>query len=103
VSNSGSDGSPSPAAAFRALDDTVSRAAAEILRLRDELGRAQARITELEGLLKGIASGDESPGEMKTRLTALEAENADLSGRLELARASVDRMLARIRFLEEQR
>ena len=37
-----------------------------------------------------------------SRLKGLEQENADLRARLERGRDGVDRMLARIRFLENQ-
>ncbi len=39
---------------------------------------------------------------MLTRLKRLEAENADLRSRLTRGRAGVDRLLAKIRFLENQ-
>ena len=37
-----------------------------------------------------------------TRIRTLEEENADLRARLERGRDGVDRMIARIRFLENQ-
>ena len=40
---------------------------------------------------------------MLTRLDGLEEENQDLRGRLKRGRAGVDKLLAKIRFLEEQR
>jgi hypothetical protein len=38
-----------------------------------------------------------------TRLQRLEEENADLRSRVERGRAGVDRLLAKVRFLENQR
>ena len=42
-------------------------------------------------------------GRLLSRLKALESENEDLHARLEQGREGVERVLARIRFLEEQR
>ncbi len=48
-------------------------------------------------------TGDEQEAEeLMRRLRSLEKENEDLRGRLERGRAGVERMIARIRFLESQ-
>jgi hypothetical protein len=57
---------------------------------------------ELAGLLKGVTSGEAGPREMIAKLHILEEENRDLRRRLEEGREGVDRLLAQIRFLEEQ-
>jgi predicted RNase H-like nuclease (RuvC/YqgF family) len=88
---------------FLAVDAAVGRA---VQRLRDLEARARAaddRAAEIEQLLERMASGDESPVQMKDELDRLQRENADLRQRLDQGREGVERLLARIRFLEEQR
>ena len=89
--------------AFNAVEAAVERA---LTRLRQSEAHAQAadeRSAELETLLERMASGEESPAQMSDELTRLQKENADLRERLDQGRAGVERLLARIRFLEEQR
>ena len=50
-----------------------------------------------------MADGSANPADMHTRLKSLEVENADLTRRLDDGREGVERLLAKIRFLEEQR
>jgi predicted nuclease with TOPRIM domain len=57
---------------------------------------------ELSELVKRFTGDDAEAGLMLTRLKRLEDENADLRGRLDQGRAGVERMIARIRFLENQ-
>ena len=54
-------------------------------------------------LLKSFESGEETVGSMKQRLTRLEEENSDLRLRVGHGRQTVERMLARIDFLEVQK
>ena len=56
----------------------------------------------LEGLLKGVTSGKEGPRELLEKLHILEEENGDLRSRLDEGRAGVERLLARVKFLEEK-
>lgn len=90
-------------AAFRDLSDAVEQALRELERLREKASRVEVKNAELEELLKGIASGTESPAEMAHDVKMLSNENRDLRARLDQGRESVDRLLTRIRFLEEQR
>lgn len=94
---------PPPEVALDGLATAVEQSLERISQLRDRLGAAEQRRIELEGLLAKMADGSESPAEMLTRLQSLEAENADLRRRLDEGREGVDRLLAKIRFLEEQR
>jgi len=50
--------------------------------------------------LAPIAEGEASPESVVERLRAAEQERRELEGRLERGRAVVERMIARIRFLE---
>ncbi len=90
-------------APFRDLSAAVEKALRELKRLREKASRVEVKNSELEELLKGIASGTESPAEMAHNEKMLSNENQDLRARLDQGRESVDRLLTRIRFLEEQR
>jgi hypothetical protein len=53
-------------------------------------------------MLKGVTSGEGGPRDMIAKLHILEEENRDLRRRLDEGREGVDRLLAQIKFLEEQ-
>jgi hypothetical protein len=48
-----------------------------------------------------MTTGEESPARMAERLEVLSAENEDLRRRLSEGRATAERLLARVRYLEE--
>ncbi len=98
-----SKGSKKKGGPFSDLSDAVERALREIKRLREKASRVESKNTELEELLKGIAGGTQSPAELARDVKTLSKENGDLRARLDQGRESVDRLLTRIRFLEEQR
>jgi len=86
--------------------DELERAVADTLeRLQDMAARvdaADAKSAELGEVVKRFTGDQDEGGRILTRLKRLEAENVDLKARLEQGREGVDRMLARIRFLENQ-
>ncbi len=89
-------------AAFARLEGAVGRLLA---RLADESKRAEAaeaRSTELSQLVQRFTGDEAEAGRLLSRLKRLESENEDLRGRLDRGRAGVERMIARIRFLENQ-
>ena len=86
-----------------ALEAAVSRTLGEIKELRRRAAEATERSAELERLLASFQSGAESPGRMKERLEGLETENRELRARMTQARETVERLLARIQFLEDQK
>lgn len=89
-------------AAFARLESAVGRL---LERLADESRRAEAaeaRSTELNQLVQRFTGDEAEAGRLLTRLKRLEMENADLRGRLDRGRTGVERMIARIRFLENQ-
>ncbi len=90
-------------ASFDDLSDAVEQALRELKRLREKASRVEIKNAELEELLKGIAGGTQSPAEMAHDVKTLSKENRDLRARLDQGRESVERLLTRIRFLEEQR
>ena len=91
-----------PQATFAKLENAVSRALAKIAELEGEIGASQKHSGELDGLLKRFTDGGESPGELVDRVRRLEEENGQLHSRMSRGRESVERLLARIRLLEEK-
>ena len=89
--------------AFQRLDGAVSTLLERAERLGSELSQARRRIGELEELLQRFQEDAEAPARMQERLKRLEEENGLMRSRLEEGRAGVERLLAKIRFLEEQR
>lgn len=89
--------------AFQALEQAAGRALERLHGLNARALEAEARSAELAELLKRFTADGAEAGRLLTRLSDLEAENADLRRRLDAGREGVDRMLARLRFLEDQR
>ena len=92
----------SPDQAVERLENAVDAALTQVERLEGEVARMHTQSEALEGLLKGVTSGEEGPREMIEKLQILEEENRDLRSRLDEGRAGVERLLARVKFLEEK-
>lgn len=90
-------------AAVRELDKAVGRAVERLRSLRSRTEEAEVRARDLQELLHRFTADPEEAGRLLGRMRALEAENAELRQRLGRGREGVERMLARLRFLEEQR
>ncbi len=86
-----------------ALEAAVTRTIDELRTARAQATEAALRSVQLEALLGSFEAGSESPSRMKERLILLEEENRDLRARLEQGRETVERLLARFRFLEDQK
>lgn len=86
-----------------ALEAAVERAVDELRQQRERGAAAARRSADLEALLAGFQSGADTPERMKERLERAEAENRDLRMRIGQALETVERLLARIRFLEDQK
>ncbi len=101
------DGSPERQA-FRGTEEAVGRLLREVTALRARLLEAEARVEALESGQpvqargKGRPKGKREPGGGDRPANALMEENAELRRRLEEGRNGVERLLARIRFIEEQ-
>ena len=93
----------SPDVAIARLEEAVTSALEEVHRLRGEISRLDAQGQELEGLLRGVTTGEGGPREMVDRLHVLEEDNRDLRARLKLGREGIEKLMKRIRFLEDQR
>jgi hypothetical protein len=90
------------ALAFGRLEEAVAGTLARMTRLRDDLSEAQRQGRNMQELLRKFTGGEEDPTELAGRLREMESANEDLLERLAKGRAGVERLLARIRFLEEQ-
>jgi predicted RNase H-like nuclease (RuvC/YqgF family) len=88
--------------AFRGAEAAVGRLLKELTALRARTLQAEERVAEVELLLRKFTKGDADPAGLERKTKALEDENAELRRRLEQGRDGVDRLLARIRFIEEQ-
>jgi chromosome segregation ATPase len=93
----GSAGDP-----FVRLEDAVGELIDRLSATRLRAEQAEAKNAELADLVQRFTGDEEEAGELMSRLGTLEAENEELRGRLEEGRAGVERMIARIRFLESQ-
>ena len=91
-----------PDKAVERLENAVTAALTKVELLEGEVVQMNAQGEELEGLLKGVTSGEGGPRKMINKLHILEEENRDLRRRLEEGREGVNRLLAQIKFLEEQ-
>lgn len=88
--------------ALEELERMVDLALEEFERLRRRAAEADRRCAELETLLSSFRVGEEDPVATKARLTRLEAESQEMKARIEQGREGVERLLSRIRFLEDQ-
>ena len=92
-----------PRKRLRSLEKAV---AGLIDRLRASEARASdadRRREEVEELLREMTEGTADPAAMSERLEELETENADLRARVDRGLEGVERVLSRVRFMEDQR
>ncbi len=82
-------------AAFRELEHLVRNLGEEVGTFRKRAQQAEARLKALGAAPAGDTSAEE-------RVAALEAENAHLRARLDLATERTKAMLERVRFLRQQ-
>ena len=88
--------------ALSRLDDAVGAVIQRLEEMEGRLERAEAKRRELEEVLERFRTGDEAPAELARRAERLADENRTLRRRLGDGREVVERIRARIRFLEEQ-
>jgi hypothetical protein len=93
---------PTEAQAFARLEAAVEEVVSRLGQLREDLREAQAQSRKMQEIVRGLTGGDGDPLSLGDRLQELEEGNRDLLERLSKGRAGVERLLARIRFLEEQ-
>ena len=93
---------PGASEPFARLESAVRRLVRQSAELRAELRSARKRNEELMELLAPVAEGEAGPESVVERLRAAEDERRELDRRLGRGREVVERMMARIRFLEDQ-
>jgi len=103
VSNTEGNGEPADRVAFTELEGSVGALLDRIVEVSARAEEAEAKSEELEEIVRRFTGDEAEAGRLLTRLSDLEEENTDLHGRLEKGRSGVDRLLAKIRFLEAQR
>ena len=103
MSNTEVDGGQPERAAFQELDAAVGELIEELAAMKGRTSEAEAKSAEFEELVQRFTGDDAEAGRLLTRLKDLEGENTDLKERLERGREGVDRLIARIKFLEEHR
>ncbi len=87
---------------LKRVDKAVNRLIAALETERQRAREADSRAADLEKLLERFEANGVSPARLTERVAALEAENTELRTRLDQGREGVQRMLARVRFLEER-
>jgi hypothetical protein len=83
--------------------EALARLDKAVGKLLDERIALLGRVGELEALLDRMRKGKADPVELLSRLSRMESENRELKGRIEEGREGIDRLLSRLRFLENQR
>lgn len=103
MSGSADDSSQGAREGLQSLENAVTELLERLGEALETAEAAQARRDEVEALLRDMTDGKADPAEMSGRLSELEEENADLRRRIDEGAEGVDRLLSRIRFLENQR
>ena len=89
-------------AAWRRLENLVRRMVADRGAWRERALAAEERIGELESALRDVSAGKLDPVALSERTQKLEAENRVLSDRVTRARETVERIMARLQFTQEE-
>ncbi len=100
MSNPEDNGGQPEALAFEVLERAVTQALAHIEAIEERIAAAESRSAELTEVVKRFTGDVGEADRILSRLGALEEENQDLRRRLEEGRDGVDRLLAKVRFLE---
>lgn len=102
MSKRGDNGGPPEKQAFDALERAVNELLGHLEDMDERLVASEARGSELGEVVRRFTGDEGEADRILTRLHTLEEENADLRRRLDQGREGVDRLLAKIRFLENQ-
>jgi len=89
-------------AALDALEAAVKEAAAHLRDLTRRVEEAEALGARLREQVGRIGGDPSEAGRLLSKLGRLDEENADLRARVQEGRAGVERILAKVRFLEER-
>lgn len=91
------------AAALVGLERAVEEALAHLRVVSERASVAEAKADELQLIVERVTGDSGEARRLVGTLRSLEEENAELRRRIEEGRAGVERLLGKIRFLEDQR
>ena len=103
MSNPAGNGEGLEQAAFIELERIVDAALRHLGEVTRRAEMAEARNAEFESLIKRFAGDEGDAGQVLHRLAELEEDNENMRSRLEAGQVSVDKLIAKIRFMEEQK
>jgi len=87
---------------LKRLDKAVGRLIAALDKERARAKEASGRVKELEKLLKRFEKKGVDPAALSGTVDTLRKENKVLRSKMNKGRESAERLLARVRFLEEK-
>ncbi len=103
MSNPAGNGEGLEQAAFIELERIVDAALRHLGEVTRRAEMAEDRNAEFESLIKRFAGDEGDAGQVLHRLAELEEDNENMRSRLEAGQVSVDKLIAKIRFIEEQK
>ncbi|GIS80161.1 MAG: hypothetical protein MK279_06735 [Gemmatimonadetes bacterium] len=103
MSNPAGNGEGLEQAAFIELERIVDAALRHLGEVTRRAEMAEDRNAEFEALIKRFAGDEGDAGQVLHRLAELEEDNENMRSRLEAGQVSVDKLIAKIRFMEEQK
>jgi hypothetical protein len=102
VSNHAGNGAARARQPLEELEQAVGDMLDRLGWMNERMALAEEKTEELEELLRRFTGHEVDPADIVSRLRKLEAENVDLRARVDQGRQGVERLLAQIRFLENQ-
>jgi predicted RNase H-like nuclease (RuvC/YqgF family) len=102
VSNPADDGSRPPGEALDDLEGVVRQMLERLEAVTARAETAERESAKLNEVMRRFTGDPDESRDLLTRLKQLEDENHDLRTRLDDGRAGVERLIARIRFLESR-
>ena len=103
MSNPAGNGEGLEQAAFIELERIVDAPLRQLGEVTRRAEMAEDRNAEFESLNKRFAGDEGDAGQVLHRLAELEEDNENMRSRLEAGQVSVDKLIAKIRFMEEQK
>ncbi|HIC63758.1 MAG TPA: hypothetical protein EYO91_05960 [Gemmatimonadetes bacterium] len=101
MSNPEGNGEGPEQTAFVELEKIVEAALRHLAEVTRRAEIAEDRNAEFETLIKRFAGDEGDAGQVLHRLARLEEDNEDMHSRLEAGQVSVNKLIAKIRFVEE--
>lgn len=103
MASAGAEPTPALPAEWNALELAVRRLLEQHDAIRRKAEQAEQRTQELEAALGAVSAGNLDPVALSARADALTQENRLLADRLAEANALVERIVARLNYLEAER